>query len=286
MFVVRQHDFEDVLTFGEFGDVVPDAVDPGDFAIVEYQVGVAFGGLAVLVDLGGVERKVGELDFHVPASDGVGGDDEFDRWDSLTVGNRDRGAVMIGLGGGHAGHGVRLGCGAGRGGLMAVGAMAGVGDRGGWCGDRAADHEGGGDRPAGETVHGVMFLSVMWGDALPCGTTHPTKRFKLLGPTVVGLGQHVSGDIVDLFGVEFAAEGGHCAFAVGDLGDDCPYIIHLPLFEIGFLQGFGGVDRVAAPGMASGTVGAKDLFASGGVSGLGGGCETADRRDHSQNEGD
>ncbi len=179
MFVVRQHDFEQVFALGEFGDVVPGAVDPGDFAIVEHQVGMAFGGFAVLVDLGGVERKVGELDFHVPSGHGVGDDDEFDCGDGLTVGDSDRGAVMIGLGSGHAGHGVCLG---GHGSLMAMDLMSGVSDCSQRCGDRAADHEGSGDRAAGETVHGGDFPQRIWGDALPCGTTHPTKLNYLAQP--------------------------------------------------------------------------------------------------------
>jgi hypothetical protein len=133
MFVGHEYDFEDVLAFGQFGDVVPGAVDPGDFAIVEQQVGVAFGGFAALIHLSGVEGEVGKLDFHVPSGDGVGGDDQLHRGDGLTIGDREGGMVMIGHGGGHAG----------RGGLMGVGAMIGVGDRGWGEADRdEADREG------------------------------------------------------------------------------------------------------------------------------------------------
>ncbi len=157
MLVGRQDDFEDVLALGEFGDVVPGAVDPGDFAIVEHQVGVAFGGLAVLVDLGGVERKVGELDFHVPSGHCVGCDHEFDCGDGLTVGDGDRAVVMIMGWGGHAGHGFRLGRCGGRGGLMAVGVMTRVRDRRWTRDDRGGDDQGGGDRFAGKSVHGDDF---------------------------------------------------------------------------------------------------------------------------------
>jgi hypothetical protein len=71
MLVGIEADSQLVFTLGQTGDVIPSAIEAGNFAAIQEQMSVSFGRFALSIDSFRRKRKILQLQLHIPTRDRI-----------------------------------------------------------------------------------------------------------------------------------------------------------------------------------------------------------------------